>query len=220
MAADEGLGVLVQESDTDRAADARAVDSDGEAARDQVGDGVVGGVDQDAAARVGLRTAESVVALSPIYAQVVSFTPTYETEPPTAAVPATAPAAAIDRTSPLGVRFDRDIAQGSHRGAVVDRRRGRVVDHHHDDPRRDAGRARDRECGGNPQERGVVAGRDQDRLAGDGAAVARVDDSARADVGVGMVGQHARPSRSGSRRRSLKRRRRRRRPARRRSSRP
>ena len=32
------------------------IGSDREAARDQVGDGVVGGVDQDVAARVGLRT--------------------------------------------------------------------------------------------------------------------------------------------------------------------
>src|SRR5208283_6000079 len=54
MAADEGVGVLAQVHDADRAADARAADADGEAAGDHVGLGVVGGVDQHVAPGVHL----------------------------------------------------------------------------------------------------------------------------------------------------------------------
>ena len=163
VAADERLGVLIQQRDTDSAANAGSRGSDGEAARDQVGDGIVGGVDQDAAARRLARAPNaSLVASSPIFAQVVSFTLTYETEPPTAAVPATAPAAAIDKTSPLECAWTSilpravTIAPSSIAAVVV------LLITTTTTPGVMLAVARDRECGGNPQERGIVAGRDQD----------------------------------------------------------
>ena len=101
--------------DADRAADARAADSDGEAARDQVGHGVVGGVDQHVAAGVRLCTAcvgrRGIADIG--LGRIVHADVRDRTADGGGA--GDGPGGGDRQDVAAGVRFDLDIAQGSHR---------------------------------------------------------------------------------------------------------
>ena len=82
----------------------------------------------------------------------MSFIPTYETAPPTPTSPATAPLAAIERTSPLECAWTAMSPAAATEAPSSIGRRDHVVEHEHDDSRGEADLARDRECCGDAQE--------------------------------------------------------------------